>query len=207
MIIHLKRFQQHGYRLEKSNKHVSFSLLLDMSPFTSKMCVNLYSSKRASAGSPSSPPPPQALYSLYGLVEHSGRLNSGHYTAYVKANPKSGFHNDQAAFLGSQRICHLQSMLKRWNGKSLTPKTIEDELAAKQTQEELFNQYLDLESTSGSSAEADDDDSTTTTNSGAENAPPAEDKWYHISDSSVSEVSVSKVLKAQAYLLFYERIQ
>lgn len=32
-------------------------------------------------------------------------------------------------------------------------------------------------------------------------------KWYHISDSSVVEVSEERVLKSQAYLLFYERIQ
>ena len=31
-------------------------------------------------------------------------------------------------------------------------------------------------------------------------------KWFHVSDSSVSETSEEKVLKAQAYLLFYERI-
>ena len=30
--------------------------------------------------------------------------------------------------------------------------------------------------------------------------------WYYVSDSSVSEVSESKILKAQAYILFYERI-
>jgi len=29
------------------------------------------------------------LYSLYGVVEHSGRLTGGHYTAYVKARPES----------------------------------------------------------------------------------------------------------------------
>jgi ubiquitin C-terminal hydrolase len=26
----------------------------------------------------------QILYSLYGVVEHSGRLQGGHYTAFVK---------------------------------------------------------------------------------------------------------------------------
>ena len=30
--------------------------------------------------------------------------------------------------------------------------------------------------------------------------------WYYISDSSVSEVPESKILKLQAYILFYERI-
>ncbi|XP_013140843.1 PREDICTED: ubiquitin carboxyl-terminal hydrolase 45 isoform X2 [Papilio polytes] len=36
-------------------------------------------------------------------------------------------------------------------------------------------------------------------------APPA-GKWYYVSDSMVSEVTEDKVLRAQAYLLFYERI-
>ena len=46
LTIHLKRFQQHGFRLEKSNKHVNFPLVLNMAPFTSMMCVNLASSSR-----------------------------------------------------------------------------------------------------------------------------------------------------------------
>lgn len=39
----------------------------------------------------------------------------------------------------------------------------------------------------------------------AEPEPPV-GKWYYISDSFVTEVPESKVLAAQAYLLFYERI-
>lgn len=35
-------------------------------------------------------------------------------------------------------------------------------------------------------------------------APPG--KWYYVSDSHVREVSEDSVLKAQAYILFYERI-
>lgn len=31
-------------------------------------------------------------------------------------------------------------------------------------------------------------------------------KWFHVSDSSVSEVAEARVLGAQAYLLFYERL-
>lgn len=209
LIIHLKRFQQHGYRLEKSNKHVAFSLLLDMSPYTSKMCVNLFSSKSSSSAA-SGTQAPQAVYSLFGLVEHSGRLNSGHYTAYVKSNPKPGFHRQQAAFLGSHRICHLKSMLKRWNGKNLAPKSVEEELMYKESQEVFGNQYIDLDK--GSSKEFDEDESGpggAASNSNDSSSPPAagEDKWYYVSDTSVSEVSVAKVLKAQAYLLFYERIQ
>lgn len=36
-------------------------------------------------------------------------------------------------------------------------------------------------------------------------APP-EGKWYYVSDSHVMETTEEKVLNAQAYLLFYERI-
>ena len=31
-------------------------------------------------------------------------------------------------------------------------------------------------------------------------------RWFHISDSHVSEVGLERVLKANAYLLFYERM-
>lgn len=31
---------------------------------------------------------PQILYSLYGIVVHSGTMRSGHYTAYVKVRPE-----------------------------------------------------------------------------------------------------------------------
>jgi ubiquitin C-terminal hydrolase len=34
-----------------------------------------------------------------------------------------------------------------------------------------------------------------------------EDKWYYVSDSHVTEVNLSKVLKTQAYILFYQRIR
>ena len=32
-------------------------------------------------------------------------------------------------------------------------------------------------------------------------------RWFHVFDSAVQEVQEDKVLKAQAYLLFYERIR
>lgn len=34
--------------------------------------------------------------------------------------------------------------------------------------------------------------------------PPG--RWFHVSDSRINEVTEVTVLKAQAYLLFYERI-
>lgn len=47
----------------------------------------------------------QLLYSLYGIVEHSGTMRSGHYTAFVKARPyahaNSGLVNGAAGNIKS----------------------------------------------------------------------------------------------------------
>uniref|UniRef100_A0A672LA20 Ubiquitin carboxyl-terminal hydrolase n=1 Tax=Sinocyclocheilus grahami TaxID=75366 RepID=A0A672LA20_SINGR len=69
--LHLKRFHQAGMNLRKVNRHVDFPLLLDLAPFCSVTCKNLGSGERV-------------LYSLYGIVEHSGSMRGGHYAAYVK---------------------------------------------------------------------------------------------------------------------------
>lgn len=69
--LHLKRFHQAGMNLRKVNRHVDFPLMLDLAPFCSANCKNLGSGERV-------------LYSLYGIVEHSGSMRGGHYAAYVK---------------------------------------------------------------------------------------------------------------------------
>lgn len=46
----------------------------------------------------------QVLYGLYGIVEHSGRLNSGHYVAYVRSRP-----------LDTNRSCKQMLNLKPWS--------------------------------------------------------------------------------------------
>ena len=65
-------FQQCGTSLRKINKHVEFPLLLDMAPFCSSSCQAIQ------------PGQEKVLYSLYGVVEHSGRMSGGHYVAFVK---------------------------------------------------------------------------------------------------------------------------
>ncbi|KAM3931965.1 ubiquitin carboxyl-terminal hydrolase 45 [Leptodactylus fuscus] len=71
LILHLKRFCQNGLTLRKINRHVDFPFLLDLAPFCSVTCKNVSEEKRI-------------LYSLYGVVEHSGSMKGGHYVAYVK---------------------------------------------------------------------------------------------------------------------------
>ncbi|KAM6946084.1 ubiquitin carboxyl-terminal hydrolase 16, partial [Aplochiton taeniatus] len=77
LTLHLKRFQQIGYSVCKMNRHVQFPQILDIAPFCAATCKNV-----AEGDS-------QVLYRLYGIVEHSGTMRSGHYTAYVKSRPES----------------------------------------------------------------------------------------------------------------------
>ncbi|XP_024407522.2 ubiquitin carboxyl-terminal hydrolase 45 isoform X1 [Desmodus rotundus] len=77
LILHLKRFHQAGLSLHKVNRHVDFPLMLDLAPFCSATCKNV------SVGE-------EVLYGLYGVVEHSGSMRGGHYTAYVKVRTPSG---------------------------------------------------------------------------------------------------------------------
>ncbi|XP_017271741.1 ubiquitin carboxyl-terminal hydrolase 16 isoform X2 [Kryptolebias marmoratus] len=76
LTLHLKRFQQNGYSICKVNRHVHFPLILDLAPYCAAKCKNISDGET------------QISYSLYGIIEHSGTMRSGHYTAYVKVRPE-----------------------------------------------------------------------------------------------------------------------
>uniref|UniRef100_A0A2K6GTG4 Ubiquitin carboxyl-terminal hydrolase n=1 Tax=Propithecus coquereli TaxID=379532 RepID=A0A2K6GTG4_PROCO len=76
LILHLKRFHQAGLNLRKVNRHVDFPLMLDLAPFCSATCKNVNVGEKV-------------LYGLYGIVEHTGSMRAGHYTAYVKVRTPS----------------------------------------------------------------------------------------------------------------------
>ncbi|XP_059349382.1 ubiquitin carboxyl-terminal hydrolase 16 isoform X4 [Ammospiza nelsoni] len=130
LTLHLKRFQQAGFNLQKVNRHIKFPEVIDLAPFCTAKCKNVAEGNT------------KVLYSLYGVVEHSGTMRSGHYTAYVKMRAMNS---------------HLSDLLLR--GQSQASET-----------------------------------------------EPVKGQWFHISDTHVQPVSVSKVLSSQAYLLFYERL-
>uniref|UniRef100_A0A8D0L2J6 ubiquitinyl hydrolase 1 n=1 Tax=Sphenodon punctatus TaxID=8508 RepID=A0A8D0L2J6_SPHPU len=87
----------------------------------------------------------RVLYSLYGIVEHSGSMRGGHYAAYVKVRVPS--------------------------------KKLLEHIASNKSVQGL------KESVGASSGQ-----------------------WVYVSDIHVQMVPESRVLNAQAYLLFYERI-
>ncbi|XP_034403973.1 ubiquitin carboxyl-terminal hydrolase 16 [Cyclopterus lumpus] len=98
LTLHLKRFQQNGYSICKVNRHVHFPLILDLAPFCAVQCKNLTEGDA------------QILYSLYGIVEHSGTMRSGHYTAYVKVRPEC--HNPSSNGLTAEG--HVEPTRGSW---------------------------------------------------------------------------------------------
>ncbi len=81
LVLNLKRFAQtERGRMRKSDRPVPFPLELDLSAFCHR-------DSEAEATS----------YRLYGVVEHSGSLHSGHYVAYSRestcgADEEGGWH-------------------------------------------------------------------------------------------------------------------
>ncbi|XP_068698899.1 ubiquitin carboxyl-terminal hydrolase 16-like isoform X2 [Montipora foliosa] len=151
LTLHLKRFQQARFSLRKITTHVEFPLELNLAPFCSR-------SGRTRADSEG-----RVLYSLYGVIHHSGNMNSGHYTAYVKVSEPSAKGLYDSITDMSELVDFIQNM---WTGN----------------------------------AERRQPHST------CRHEPAPDGQWYHVSDTSVSPVQETQVLKSQAYMLFYRRL-
>lgn len=83
---HLKRFE-HSSRLHKKiTTRVDFPEILDMTPFISHARNNL-SKKKEYQGIPSN-----NKYVLFGVINHIGNLDAGHYTSYIRQHADLWFH-------------------------------------------------------------------------------------------------------------------
>ncbi|XP_016982454.1 ubiquitin carboxyl-terminal hydrolase 45 [Drosophila rhopaloa] len=201
LILHLKRFQL-GPRciFRKLTRPVSYPNLLDIAAFCGSKVKNLPNIDRKQK---------KLLYALYGVVEHSGGMYGGHYTAYVKVRPKVTPDDKRWKFLPHGSKAELDQdddQLKKL-----------EELLAKEKAREMHIHAMDdsddFTNSSSNSSTSDEGNSLATPleeqltlqeEAAHVQAPPG--KWYYVSDSRVQEVSEDTALKAQAYLLFYERI-
>ena len=214
LTIHLKRFQQTMTGLRKVSKHVEFPISLDLAPFCSSTSMSM-----------SNVPPgvKEMKYYLYGVVEHSGRLHGGHYTAYVNArcNQTSKYLSEisskdnksfQTRFYSTPnaKTDHIEALLNIIEMKS----KLFNEMQTNKSPSAEAENLSDIKSAAAAAAFGDKKDECkkedividSTTNSDNTDFVP-NGKWYHISDSIVTEVAQEKVLKCQAYILFYERIK
>jgi ubiquitin carboxyl-terminal hydrolase 16/45 len=131
------------------------------------------------------------LYTLFGIVEHSGRLQGGHYTAYVKLRPS--------------QVNHAENFAKKFYS---SPTARNEEIHAFLA--EIQRKTCEMEAVNAAATELPElPEQKDTEKAKTETTVTTEitGKWYHISDTSVVEVSEEKVLKCQAYLLFYERLK
>uniref|UniRef100_A0A1B0ADX6 ubiquitinyl hydrolase 1 n=1 Tax=Glossina pallidipes TaxID=7398 RepID=A0A1B0ADX6_GLOPL len=219
LILHLKRFQL-GLRcmFRKLTRPVSFPMILDIAPFCGSKVKNLPNIDRKQK---------KLLYALYGVVEHSGGMYGGHYTAYVKVRPKLSADDKRWKFIpqGSkaeldqddEQRKKLEELLAREKAKARDLR-----MKAANDSDDFSNSCSSTDSTNTSSSASEHEEllqaASTSTNTepvdqgaagGIEEASNVQmplGKWYHVSDSFVREVNESAVLSAQAYLLFYERI-
>jgi ubiquitin carboxyl-terminal hydrolase 8 len=80
LVVHLKRFKYGGYGMgKKIDTSVVLRETLDLSEFVEGTSKKLLTQK-------DDPSVSNPYYDLYGIVEHMGSLNGGHYTAYLSAD-------------------------------------------------------------------------------------------------------------------------
>uniref|UniRef100_U5EYX0 Ubiquitin carboxyl-terminal hydrolase n=1 Tax=Corethrella appendiculata TaxID=1370023 RepID=U5EYX0_9DIPT len=200
LILHLKRFQV-GPRcmFRKITKHVTFPFLLDLAPFCGSKAKKLPNIRLHQK---------KLLYSLYGIVEHSGGMHGGHYVAFVKVRLPTTKTENSWDYLPKGSKAELDQIDEQ-------RERLEKALA-KEKAREMGIKLNDSDDTITSSSSGDDENNAGKQQEGAVGGSPDNidpntitnppGKWYYVSDSMVKETSEEIVLKAQAYLLFYERI-
>lgn len=179
-----------GYR--KINKQIEFSEFLDISSYTDDMCYNLTKVNewpKINRGKP-------IWYSLFGVVNHSGQLKGGHYTAYVKHEESSS-----SDIFTSKEFCEFIQKTPY-----LPDLTEVEQIRNIIKQNDLKNCHTTNLYRDDANADNDDDDNSSVESDDKIRPNPIPGSWYHISDSSVRNATLTEVLNSQAYLLFYRRV-
>uniref|UniRef100_A0AC34GK40 USP domain-containing protein n=1 Tax=Panagrolaimus sp. ES5 TaxID=591445 RepID=A0AC34GK40_9BILA len=107
LTVHLKRFEQvpmntwgNRMRTRKIRGHVEFPFVLNMAPFCSRIGQRVRQGQQ------------EVIYSLYGIVSHSGDLGGGHYVAYVKSRNKvEELKQFMEAGMKPDRLCQTMEKL------------------------------------------------------------------------------------------------
>lgn len=84
LTLHLKRFQHTARGSSKLGDRVSFPYILNLTKF----CSEVEEDVNRPGFKTTFDEDGEVVYSLYGIVEHSGSLHFGHYVAYVKVTGK-----------------------------------------------------------------------------------------------------------------------
>ena len=100
LVLHMKRFERTATGFTKRSDTVTYEELLDLGPYCSSDCLRI------------DPQDKNVWYSLYGVVVHSGSLDSGHYVAYVKMGDSNATAKNtflQKEFLDREQVAIEQN--------------------------------------------------------------------------------------------------
>lgn len=120
--------------------------------------------------------------------------------AYVKVRPKLTPQDPRWAYLPKGAKAELDQIDEQ---KMELEKQAEK---VKKRQKSTSKDSDDSLSSTSTSSSSDEEEDNAVGGSDEPSQEPPQGKWYYVSDSHVREVGEDTVLKAQAYILFYERI-
>src|SRR4029078_56952 len=92
LIIQLKRFEMNNRLIKKEN----------IMYYTDELNLNEYCNTNVIGNK---------VYELYGIVEHSGSYNGGHYLCSIKYNNKWYTINDENVYLNNDFVCKKNAYL------------------------------------------------------------------------------------------------
>lgn len=121
----------------------------------------------------------------------------GHYVAYVKVRPKLSKDDGRWDYLPKGTKAELDQ---------IDEQKMELEKQAEKVKQRQTSIAKDSDDSLTNSPSSSDEEENAVGGSDEPSHEPPPGKWYYVSDSHVREISEESVLKAQAYILFYERI-
>lgn len=144
------------------------------------------------------------MYSLYGVVVHSGGMQDGHYTAFTKTRPH----------LKTPVLQTLASKTEQESARNESPTPTEPSKHSEDT-----SPPTSVEDREGTSSPCESPPTAAIQElSSSEKAEElvsspkefdyscAAGQWYYASDTHVRTATEAEVMRSQAYLLFYERL-
>jgi len=124
LTLHLKRFRWVGSKVHKVDAFVRFPLQLDLSPYA---CAdtpvahftdleNHSSAPSAEAAAQQVPEVPMQVpevpMELYGVVQHEGSFEGGHYVAFVKLGDEWFKMNDSVVIcVDEEQVLHAEAFM------------------------------------------------------------------------------------------------
>ncbi|RPB16849.1 cysteine proteinase [Morchella conica CCBAS932] len=116
LIIHLKRFTNRGLWRDKLNTMVQFPLKdLNLTKYVPPLLPR--GALGPNAPEPSAEVTPPFMYDLYGVCNHYGTLNGGHYTSFVRNNHQNAwnhFDDSKASFVDDSAVVSRNAYVLFW---------------------------------------------------------------------------------------------